>query len=303
MDMDQLNLNALKVFISVYKNKSMTEAAKELHLTQSGVSQHIKNLEDETELKLFDRLHRQLIPTEDADLFYKKCSDSLHQIENCLRELRGEETRLKGPVRLGVPIEFGNNLILPEISKFREQHPDIHFSIQYGFAYQMTEELLRGQMDFAFIDSVKVDPRIETKSVFDEELELCLNSETAKKLSRIRNEKAFYESLDYVAYQPDGPVLNMWFQQHLGRKKMNLKIAAHLMDVRGVAMMIHNGVGAGVLPHYLIEALRKENIKFYKFKGSGKTLKNRISLASLKEKTHSAAVLELMDYLKEKLTR
>ena len=165
MEINQLNLNALRVFASVYRHKSMTEAAKELHLTQSGVSQHIKNLEEETGLKFFDRLHRQLIPTETADLFYQECDTSLHSIENSLRELRGERQKLKGQIRLGIPIEFGNNLILPKLAQSQTDHPDVQFSIQYGFAYEMTDKILSGEMDFAFIDSVKVDPRIELELV------------------------------------------------------------------------------------------------------------------------------------------
>jgi len=56
MLIDQINLNQLRVFESVYRTKSMTHAARELHLTQSGVSQHIKALEDVLTLKLFDRI-------------------------------------------------------------------------------------------------------------------------------------------------------------------------------------------------------------------------------------------------------
>jgi len=60
---DQLNLNHLRVFECVYRTGSMTAAAKELHLTQSGVSQHIKSLEDVLNFKLFDRIQQRLVPT------------------------------------------------------------------------------------------------------------------------------------------------------------------------------------------------------------------------------------------------
>ena len=46
MIINNLNLNHLLVFECVFRNGSMTAASKELHLTQSGVSQHMKSLED-----------------------------------------------------------------------------------------------------------------------------------------------------------------------------------------------------------------------------------------------------------------
>ena len=56
MLIDQLNLNQLRIFESVYRTQSMTQAAVELGLTQSGVSQHIRALEDVLGLSLFDRI-------------------------------------------------------------------------------------------------------------------------------------------------------------------------------------------------------------------------------------------------------
>ena len=61
-----LNLNILRVFETVYSTRSMTKAAQVLFLTQSGVSQHIKSLEESLEFALFDRLQKKLVPTEKA---------------------------------------------------------------------------------------------------------------------------------------------------------------------------------------------------------------------------------------------
>ena len=59
----QINLIQLRAFEAVFRTKSMTAAAQELHLTQPGISQHIHSLEDLLERKLFDRVHRKLLPT------------------------------------------------------------------------------------------------------------------------------------------------------------------------------------------------------------------------------------------------
>ena len=88
MLIDQINLNQLRVFESVYRTKSMTHAARELHLTQSGVSQHIKALEDVLELKLFDRIKQKLVPTPSARELYKNTAKSFEDIETILNKLK-----------------------------------------------------------------------------------------------------------------------------------------------------------------------------------------------------------------------
>ncbi|MCC6137911.1 MAG: LysR family transcriptional regulator, partial [Bdellovibrionaceae bacterium] len=59
MLLDQINMNYLRIFEAVYRTRSMTQAANELHLTQSGISQHIKSLEDTLDLQLFDRIKQK----------------------------------------------------------------------------------------------------------------------------------------------------------------------------------------------------------------------------------------------------
>ncbi len=66
MILDNLNLNHLRLFESVYRSENMTKAAEELHLTQSGVSQHMKSLEEAVGVKLFDRVRQSLIPSKAA---------------------------------------------------------------------------------------------------------------------------------------------------------------------------------------------------------------------------------------------
>ena len=84
MLLDQFNLNQIRVFECVYRTRSMTMAAKELHITQSGVSQHIKSLEEILEITLFDRVKQKLLPTSSADQLYLEWSKSIADIEKTL---------------------------------------------------------------------------------------------------------------------------------------------------------------------------------------------------------------------------
>lgn len=299
MIIDHVNLNHIRIFECVFRTKSMTHAATELHLTQSGVSQHIKSLEDMLGVKLFDRIKQKLVPTSSGRVLFEKCSQGLSVIEKALWTVKGADNQLSGIVSIGMPIEFGNNLVLPILAQLSKKHPLVHFKIKLGFASAMNDMLLDGSLDFAFIDDFKVNSRIKIEKVFDEVLELCASEVYMKKKPASKNVRAYYECLEYVEYQDEEPVLRMWFLHHLGSRLLDLTVRATIMDVQGIARLIQSDVGAGILPHHLLMKLQKDGHKIYRFKGCGKPLKNTISAAYLSERTQTPTVLAVLDSLRE----
>jgi DNA-binding transcriptional LysR family regulator len=75
-----VDIHQLKVFASVFKNRSFSRASEELHLTQPTISDHVKTLEEELECKLFDRLGRTIIPTKEAEVLYSHAVEILEKI-------------------------------------------------------------------------------------------------------------------------------------------------------------------------------------------------------------------------------
>jgi len=163
--------------------------------------------------------------------------------------------------------------------------------------------LLSGDIDFAVVDEFTMDKSIEISRVYDEVLGLYIHKDLLKKHSPVKNSKKFYEGLSYVEYQEGAPVLRMWFGHHLGTHNLKLDVKATVVDVQSVARLILSGIGAGILPWHHLSQLSKEANSLYCLEASGKVLKNQISVASLRERTHSPATLSAMDFLKEHLIK
>lgn len=299
MIIDKVNLNHLRIFECVFRTKSMTAAAKELHLTQSGVSQHMKTLEDVIGVRLFDRVKQRLMPTAQATALFKQASDSLYKIEETLSEIRDGKEHVTGTVAIGMPIEFGNSIVMPQLAKLCRQHPELRLSLRVGAPSEMNEGILRGDLDFAFVDAFGLDKRIATENVYDEVLHLCCHPDYLKGKggAHPKESKKYFESLDYVDYQPGEPVLRMWFENQLGARNLSLNTKVTVMDVQGIARLILSGMAVGVLPGHLVAALEKDGKKLHKFKGSGKPVKNGISIAFLQERTLSPAASTVLKAL------
>ena len=304
MFLDSININSLRVFERVYHTKSMTAAAKELGLTQSGVSQHIKNLEQNLGKNLFDRLKHKLIPTRQADVLAKTCHRHFLALERSLREVTGQSESFRGEVRIGLPLEFGNNFILPILTKIGRLHPEISFHIKYGHASEMNGLLLTGDIDFAFVDSFSLDTQIELTPVWDETLALCISKEYQQHLFGKKappHKINTYDQLDYVDYVEGAPVLAMWFKHHL-KKAFIPNVRANLMDVQGMSRIIREGLGAGVLPLHVVTRINQQYGEILAvFKGQTIPLKNTISMGTVKQRTLSASAKFCRSYCLEQL--
>jgi len=303
MIIDNLNLNLLRVFESVYRTKSMTKAACELHMTQSGVSQNIKNLEEILSITLFDRVKQRPIPTQKANVLFDKCSNYFVELEDTLAELKGEDRQLKGTICLGLPIEFGTNIVLPLLSKWGRKHPRIKYNINYGHHMGINELLVKGELDFAIVDNFAMDRQIKMEPIADETLNLYASKKyLEEKGGSNKGEKKFFESLEYCAYEPDCSLIKSWFKHHYKFGHIELNPRSALMDVQGVGQMISHGLGVGILPEYVGKQLKNNGASLHTFKGCGQPLHNTLSLAYLEKRTRSVAVEETMDFLRKSLS-
>ena len=303
MLVEQLNLNLFRVFAAVFEQKSMTKAAGSLFMTQSGVSQNIKTLEDFLGLVLFDRIKQRLVPTTKAKFLYENCKSILTDLDRTLIDVTGREDLISGEVTIGLPLEFGNNIILPIISQMGNIYPGVSFKIKYGYATEFNKLLLTGELDFAFIDSYGVDPQIKTKEVISETLCLVCSTNYLSKFQSGLGLK-FFQKLDYVDYEEGAPVLNLWLRHHLKVKHdLKLRIRASLMDVQGMSRVISEGLGAGILPLHVVRRLEREGHKLHIFNENKRPLKNTISLALLDGRTHIPAVNIMIENILESLSK
>jgi Transcriptional regulator len=76
-----MNINQLRIFHAVARLLNFTQAAKELCLTQPGISKHIKDLEEYYGTRLFDRLGRSVILTQAGEILFKSTSQIFSLID------------------------------------------------------------------------------------------------------------------------------------------------------------------------------------------------------------------------------
>src|SRR4030042_1518339 len=112
-----VDIHQLKVFASVFKNRSFSRASEELHLTQPTISDHVKTLEEELECKLFDRLGRTIIPTKEAEVLYSHAVEIIEKI-NVTKDMLGRlKKEITGELVVGASTIPGTYLMPSLIKK------------------------------------------------------------------------------------------------------------------------------------------------------------------------------------------
>ena len=127
-----MTLNQLRYFCMASRCHSITKAAEELYVTQPTVSVAIRDLEIEFGVSLFSRKGNQLILTREGEEFYQKANYIL-QYCNELQADYSNLSRVRPPIRIGIPPML-STVFFPELLlAFSEEHPEIAVSLEeYG---------------------------------------------------------------------------------------------------------------------------------------------------------------------------
>lgn len=121
------SLDLLRGFEAAARHLSFTRAAGELFLTQSAVSRQVQALEEQLGVPLFERRHREIRLTEAGQQLHRSAAEALRLLTETAERIRtqGQAQALTVSCSIG----FASLWLVPRLSDFRTQHPDIEIRI------------------------------------------------------------------------------------------------------------------------------------------------------------------------------
>ena len=139
----------LRTFIMVMEVKSTVIAAEKLHITQPAVSQHIKSLEKEYEVKLFNKEGRNLVATKKGFLFYENAL-RIAAMEEQLKVTMKEEKGM--PLKFGVTRSIGEGIMPTLVPKLMDKFPQRQMIMRLQNTRTLLKDLENGIIDFALLE-------------------------------------------------------------------------------------------------------------------------------------------------------
>ncbi|MGC7100943.1 nitrogen assimilation transcriptional regulator NAC [Amycolatopsis lurida] len=147
-----MDTRRLHSFVKIVDAGSITRAADILHVAQPALSQQVSMLEAQFKQQLLIRSKRGVAPTEAGRALYRHAQHILRQVEQAHAAVNVSGRAPAGGVSVGLaPYSTGAALALPLLRAVRERYPDILLHINENFGGVISEAIMTGRMDMAFI--------------------------------------------------------------------------------------------------------------------------------------------------------
>ncbi|MFZ5765890.1 MAG: selenium metabolism-associated LysR family transcriptional regulator [Thermodesulfobacteriota bacterium] len=154
-----MDIHQLRIFVSVYRNRSFSKASEQLFISQPTISEHIKNLERSLGCLLFDRLGRKIEPTSEADLIFPRALQLIEDLEKINEIVLKSGERVRGKLLLGASTIPGNYMLPVLAARFRETYPEVSFEIVIADTRRVTDMLISHEF-FMGIVGASMEPKI-----------------------------------------------------------------------------------------------------------------------------------------------
>jgi DNA-binding transcriptional LysR family regulator len=132
--MERQNLNDLLAFLAVARDRSFTKAAAKFGVSRSALSHTLRGLEERIGLRLLTRTTRSVAPTPAGERLLQAVGHRIDEIETELEALSELRDKPAGTIRITAHEHAFNAVLLPALSKFLPQYPDINVEITIDYA-------------------------------------------------------------------------------------------------------------------------------------------------------------------------
>ncbi len=130
-----VDLRALAIFVKVGERRSFVGAARELGISQSGVSNAISRLEDRLGVRLLARTTRRVNLTEDGAAYLERCRRVLEDLDDAEQVLTRARTTPSGRLRIDMPVSYGRLKIVPQLGAFQARYPEVELALTFRDRY------------------------------------------------------------------------------------------------------------------------------------------------------------------------
>ena len=165
-----INLDQLRIFQAVAQSRSFTRAAALVHLTQPGISKHIKQMEEYFAVRLFDRSGKKVSLTEPGKILFEATQEIMATIDAAERRIEDLKGLRGGRLRLGSSFPVGVYLLPKVLAEFRRRYPAVEVTLEIALSERIEAKLLANELDLGLVTFDARDPRLVSKAFMTDEL-------------------------------------------------------------------------------------------------------------------------------------
>lgn len=248
----------VRTLLTVVEQGSYTRAAELLNLTQPAVSHHIRQLEDEFGIKLFQKNRKALVPTAEGDILIKyarRITAIDATARQAIEDYRAQATHLT----IGTTHTVGENLVSQVLALYCNEYPLTHINIVTDSINSIYNKLGQYELDLAIVEGVLPDSRF--KSVLLDTDYLCLIVSPQHKFARRPTILLSELKKEKLILRPAMAGTRMLFENFLMSHSESIKNFNVMMELDNISMiknLVAMNLGVSVIAHSAIREEERE---------------------------------------------
>ena len=247
-----MDLASLNAFIAIAEMGSFSLAADRLHLTQPAVSKRLATLETQLNVRLFDRLGREIGLTEAGRALLPRAYQILNVLDDTRRALTNLNGNVSGRLSLATSHHIGLHRLPPLLRTFTRRYPDVNLDIRFLDSEIAYEEVLHGRAELAVITlAPQTAAPVRAVNVWDDPLDFVVAPEHP--LAQ-KSEISLADIAGYPAVFPGGNTFTHHIAHRLFEREgltPNITMSTNYMET--IKMMVSIGIAWSVLPRTMLD--------------------------------------------------
>jgi LysR family transcriptional regulator, carnitine catabolism transcriptional activator len=248
----------LRAFLLVAQHRSFTRAAGALFITPSGLSVLIRELENQLDVRLFERTTRHVSLTASGSELFAAAQRNLHELDISLSRIAQTQRDDSPLVSVGAPPFYAVGGLAPAIKAFRTRRPELRFQVFDGDGATTLRKVESGELDMGLGFFFKHVPGIRRTLLFRFSL-MVIRAGTANASVPRSVTWSSLKGERFVTLHPTLP-LQQFVDKHLARAGVTYQPSLVLNYLHTVIAMVEAGMGAAIVPSFALSACRHHRI-------------------------------------------
>ena len=246
---EPLDSRQLRAFCSLARTGNFTQTARELKLTQSGISHSMRALESDVGCRLLDRLGKKAVLTQAGEHLLQHAKRILAEMESARGALGQLGKWGQGRLRLGASTTACQHLIPPVLREFKESFGDHVISLEAGDSPELVELLLQHRIDLAVTLEPEKEQQLEFHPLFEDELKFIVSPfHPWARAGKVERSEIPRQS--HILYNERSRTFRM-IENYFHREQMVLNTVIRVDSMEATKELVKLGLGVSILASWI----------------------------------------------------
>jgi DNA-binding transcriptional LysR family regulator len=262
----------LQVLMALTSSDSLSQAADQLNITQSAVSQHIKNLEIKVGFKVVTRQGKKLVLTPGGRKLAKLGRLYVKRFSDAISEIQEDNNQILGGVSIGTLFGIGKSWIAHRMVEFSTHFPELSVKVEMDYPDRLLKGFENRDFDCLVLPRKLTPTHCESRLLHSETITLVV-PKTGN--FNITSETTLKQLIEYpiIFFEDNDPLFYQWCKFKYGSIPRNVKPRLVMNAFGQILQAVYEGLGIAIIPtHVLDRSFFKDKIqnfgKEYEFTNS-----------------------------------